>query len=160
MQLSVRSCSGDSRRLPRPVLDFIGMKRTVFIAAAVILMAAFAYAGFAVVQKRELHARVAELVRSASGQLDEALLVDGNPPAPGQSERLASAVARAEAGLQQLRALATRPDPALAGAADPYVASVLEVLRRQAGATRHRARFTADRRQLDQPMAPVGNRSA
>jgi hypothetical protein len=39
------------------------------------------------------------------------------------------------------------------------VASVLEVLRRQAGAIRHRARFIEDRAALDAHMARVGARS-
>lgn len=135
------------------------MKRAVLIAAAVILAAAFSYAGFAVYQKRELQSGVAELVQAASGQLKEALLVDVNAPAPGQSERLEKAVMQAEAGLQQLRALPARRDRALVEVADPYVASVLEVLRRQAGTTRHRARFTDDRRQLDEHVARVGART-
>jgi hypothetical protein len=135
------------------------MKRTVLIAAAVLLAAVFSYAGFAVYQKRALHVQVTELVQAASAQLGEALTVDINAPAPGQDERLAKAVAQAEARLQQLRALTARPDRALVEDADPYVASVLEVLRRQAGATRHRARFSDDRRQLDEHVARVGART-
>lgn len=135
------------------------MKRIIVAAGASILVVAFAFGGYHVFQKRELRARVVEIVQAASGQLNEALLVDVNAPVAGQAERLASAVTQAEARLQQLRALAARPDRALVDDADPYVASVLEVLRRQAGATRHRAAFSDDRRQLDEHVARVGART-
>ncbi len=135
------------------------MKRIIFAAAAAILVAGFAFGGYHTYQKRELRAGVAELVQSASSQLKEALVVDINAPAAGQAERLEAAVKQAESGLQQLRALAARRDPALVEAADPYMASVLEVMRRQAGATRHRARFIEDRRLLEEHMARVGTRS-
>jgi len=135
------------------------MKRAVFIAAAVILVATFGYAGFNLVQKRELQARVTELVQAASGQLAEALAVDIVTPAAGQAERLDKAVTQAEAGLQQLRALPARRDRELVELADPYVAGVYEVLRRQAGTTRHRARFTDDRRQLVEHVARIGART-
>ena len=135
------------------------MKRVVFIAAAVILLAVFAYVGISVVQKRQLQAGVAELVQAASTQLTEALAVDISAPAAGQSERLDKAVEQAEARLKQLRALPASRDRELVELADPYVAGVLEVLRRQAGTTRHRLRFTEDRRQLDEHVARVGART-
>jgi hypothetical protein len=135
------------------------MKRIVIAAAAAILVVGFAFGGYHTYQKRELRAQVAELVQAASGQLNEALPVDVNAPAAGQDKRLESAIPQAEAGLKQLRALAAGRDPALVEAADPYVASVLEVLRRQAGATRSRARFIDDRKLLEQHMARVGTRS-
>jgi hypothetical protein len=135
------------------------MKRAVFITAAVILLAVIAYVGFTVVQKRDLQARVAELVQAASGQLTEALAVDISAPTASQAEWLDKAVTQAEARLQQLRALPVRRDRELVEVADPYVAGVLEVLRRQAGTTRHRARFTDDRRQLDEHVARVGART-
>ena len=135
------------------------MKRIIFAAAAAILVAGFAFGGYDIYQKRELRARVTETVAVAAGQLEETLGVDINTPAAGLAERLDAGVARADAGLQQLRALGARRDPALVEAADPFVAGVLEVLRRQAGATRHRARFIEDRKVLEAHMARVGARS-
>src|SRR5688572_3827429 len=135
------------------------MKRAVFIAAAVILLATFGYVGFNLVQKRQLQAQVTELVGAASGQLAEALAVDIVTPAAGQSERLDKAVEQADARLQQLRALPARRDRQLVEIADPYVAGVLEVLRRQAGTTRHLARFADDRRQLVEHVARIGSRT-
>src|SRR5258705_13809670 len=108
------------------------MKRIVLAAVAAILVVGFAFGGYHTYQKRELRAQVTELVQAASGQLNEALPVDVNAPAAGQDQRLEIAIPQAEARLKQLRALAAQRDPALVEVADPYVASVLEVLRRQA----------------------------
>jgi hypothetical protein len=136
-----------------------GTKRILFAAAAIIVAAGLAYAGVVSYQKRELRARVVEIVAGASRQIDGTLGVDINAPAAGLTERLEASAAQADATLQSLRALPARRDPALVEAADPYVASVLEVLRRQAGATRHRSSFIADREALQAHMARVGARS-
>ncbi len=135
------------------------MKRIVLIAAAVVLTGALAYAGVVTHQKRELRAQVAELAAAAASQLGETLAVDIHVPAPGAAERLDAGVARAEAALGRLRTLAAGRDPALVEAADTYLAGVLEVMRRQAGATRYRARFIEDHAALDAHMARVGARS-
>jgi hypothetical protein len=111
---------------------------------------------YGVYQKRELRTQVVDAVAKASRQLDEALAIDLLAPSAPIAQRIDAGVARSEELLQQLRALAARRDPELVEAADPYVASVLEVLRRQAGAVRHRARFIEDRDALNQHMALVG----
>lgn len=135
------------------------MKRIGIAAAAIIFMAVLFYAGYGVHQKRELRARVVESIVAASRLFDGTLGVDVSAPAAGQAERIDAGVAQAEAVLQKLRALAARRDPELVEAADPYVAGVLEVLRRQSGAIRHRARFIEDREALNAHMARVGARS-
>jgi len=135
------------------------IKRIAIIAAAAVLVALLAYAGYVAHQKRELRARVVETVSAASHLMDESLGTDLVVPASGAPERLDAAVAQAEAALKKLRALAAHRDPELVDAADPYVASVLEVLRREAGAIRHRARFIEDRQALDAHMARVGARA-
>jgi len=135
------------------------MKRIVIIAAATILVAVLSYGGYAVHQKRELRASVVEAIATASRQLDETLAVDVIAPPAGLAERLDANVAQADGALQKLRSLGARRDPQLVEAADPYVASALEVLRRQAGAVRHRARFVEDRDALKEYMARVATRS-
>ena len=135
------------------------MKRIVLGIAAALFAAVLAYAGITTYQKRDLRAQVAETVAAASVQIDESLAVDINTPADGLVGRLDAGVERAALSLQQLRALAARRDPPLVEAADSYVASVLEVLRRQAGAVRHRSRFVEDRKALDEHMAQVGARA-
>ena len=135
------------------------MKRVVIGVAAALLAAVVAYAGFSAYQKRNLRAQVAETVAAASVQVGESLAIDINAPADGLGGRLDAGVERAAASLEQLRGLAARRDPALVEAADGYVASVLEVLRRQAGAVRHRSRFVEDRKALDDHMTRVGART-
>ena len=135
------------------------MKRIGIAAAAVIIAAAFAYAGYGVYQKRELRAQVAETVAAASERLGETLAIDVNAPAAGLVTRLDLSVTQTESGLQKLRGAAGQRDPGLMAAADGYVASVLEVLRRQAGATRHRAQFIDDRKALVEHMAGARSRS-
>lgn len=135
------------------------MKRIVTSAAVAIVVAAFAIAGFVAYEKRELHARLSEAVGAASDRLGETLAIDVNEAPSGIAARLEGSVAQAEAELQKLRGASKRRDPALAEAADGYLASVLEVLRRQAGATRHRAQFVDDRKALAAHMAAAGTRS-
>jgi hypothetical protein len=135
------------------------VKQIGILAVAGVLLAVFAYSGYGVYQKRELRARVVDAVAKSSRQLDETLAVDVIAPPAAIAGRLESDVARSEELLKQLRALAARRDPALVEAADPYVAGVLEVLRRQAGAVRHRARFVEDREALKEHMARAGTRS-
>jgi hypothetical protein len=135
------------------------VKQVGIVAVAGILLAAFAYAGYGVHQKRELRARVVEAVATASRQMDETLVVDVIAPPAGLAERLEAKVAQADGALQKFRALGVRRDPDLVEAADPYMANALEVLRRQAGAVRHRARFIEDRDALKEHLARVGTRS-
>jgi hypothetical protein len=135
------------------------MKRIGIITAAAVVVAALAYFAYSAHQKRELRARVVDIVAKSSRQMDETLGADVSAPAAGLAERLEAGVARTEGSLQQLRLLAAYRDPALLEAADPYVASVLEVLRRQSGAVRHRLRFIEDRDALNEHMARAGTRA-
>jgi len=135
------------------------LKRIITAATAVLFLAVLAYGAYAAHQKRELRARVVEIVADSSRKLDETLGANIAVPPAGLGERLEAGVARIDGSLQKLRALPARRDPELVDAADPYVASVLEVLRRQAGAARHRVRFVQDREALEAHMARVGARS-
>jgi len=135
------------------------MKRIGIVAAAALLVAVLAYAGYTAHQKRELRAQVVAIVAQSSRQLDGTLGADVIAPAAGRAERLEAGVAQSEESLQRLRSLAARRDPALVEAADAYVASVLEVLRRQSGTVRHRSRFIEDRDALNAHMARAGTRA-
>jgi len=133
--------------------------RRIGVVAGIVIAAGLAYAGYAAYELRELRARVTETIATASDRLGETLAIDINAPAAGLAEQLAASVAQTEAALQSLRAPGARRDPALVAAADGYVASALEVLRRQAGATRFRAQFIDHRRALEAHMAAAGSRS-
>jgi len=135
------------------------MKRIGIAVAAAVLAAVLAFAGYAAYQKREQRAQVADTVATASDRLGESLAIDVNAPAAGLAERLVASVAQTEPALEKLRAAGAHREPALVEAADGYVASVLEVLRRQAGATRFRAQFIDDRKALEAQMATAGSRS-
>lgn len=134
-------------------------KIRIGVAAGIVIAAVLAYAGYAAYEARELRARVTEAVATASERLGETLAIDINAPAAGLAERLAASVAQTDAALTTLRAAGARRDPALVEVADGYVASALEVLRRQDGATRFRAQFIDDRRALEAHLAAAGSRS-
>jgi hypothetical protein len=135
------------------------MKRIGIAAAAAIFAAVLAYAGYAAYQKRELRAQASDIAAAASDRLGETLGIDVNAPSAGLADRLDADAAQIESALLKLRAQGANRDPALAEAADGYVASALEVLRRQAGATRHRSQFIDDRKALAAHMAGAGSRS-
>jgi len=159
-----RSCRGDSRGAAVPGVRFPAVERAqkinrIGVAAGIVIAAVLAYAGYAAYETRELRGRVTGAIATASDRLGETLAIDINAPAAGLAERLAASVAQTETALQSLRAPGARRDPALVEAADGYVASALEVLRRQAGATRFRAQFIDDRRALEAHMATAGSRA-
>jgi hypothetical protein len=134
------------------------MKRIV-IAVAVGVAAGLAYAGHAAYAKRELRAQLADAVAAASDRIVETLAIDVNAPPAGLAAKLDGNVAQTEAALEKIRTTSTRRDPALAEATDGYLASVLEVQRRQAGAARHRTQFIEDRKALTAHMAAAGTRA-
>jgi hypothetical protein len=134
------------------------MKR-IGIAAAIVIAAGLAYAGYAAYELRELRAQLADAVAAASDRLGESLALDVNEPAAGLAGKLEGKVAQTEAALQAIRLGPTRRATALAEAADAYLASVLEVLRRQAGIAKYRAQFIDDRKALAAHMAAAGSRS-
>jgi hypothetical protein len=135
------------------------MKRTVILAIASVFLAVLAYAGYVTYEKREHRAQLADAVAAASDRLGETLAIDVNEPPAGLAANLDAKVAQTEAAQQKIRLAATHRDSRLAAAADGYLASVLEVLRRQAGAARHRAQFIDDRKALAAHMAAAGSRT-
>jgi hypothetical protein len=135
------------------------MKRIVLALAAAVVAAGLVYAGYGAYAKRELRAELSSAVAAASDRLGETLAIDVNAAPAGIAAKLDGHVAQTEAVLQGLRVARSSRDPALAEAADGYVASALEVLRRQAGATRNRAQFVADRNALAAHMAAAGSRT-
>lgn len=134
------------------------MKRIVIAAVAVLVAAGLAYAGYGTYQKRAQRTQLAQAVAAASARVDAALGTDIAAPTAAIIERLDRETEQTDADLQRLRAASTRPDRALAEAADAYVANVLAVLRRQGGSMRGRLKFTESRKALAEHMAQVGQR--
>jgi len=135
------------------------MKRTVIAAVFAVFAVGLAFAGYAAYEKRALRAQLADAVAAASDRLGPTLAIDVNAPPAGFAGKLDGDVVQTEIALQGIRSSATRRDPLLAEAAEGYVASVLEVLRRQAGAAQYRAQFIDDRKALTAHMAAAGSRS-
>jgi hypothetical protein len=132
--------------------------RIIIGAALIIVLAAFAYAGFGVVKKRQLQAQVADKVSEAAARLEPSLGIDINAPSMELIEKLDASIAATDASLQQLRAASARWNPALVAAADDYIASVLNVMRRQAGSLRGRQRFAESHQALAAHLARAGQR--
>jgi hypothetical protein len=129
-------------------------------AVAIVLLASFSYAGFKVVKKRQLAAQVAQLVSEAAGRLEPVLAVDINAPSAELLKTLDASIGATDAGLQQLRAAGTRLNPVLVESADDYIATVLNVLKRQAGSLRGRQQFAADHGALTAHLAHAGQRGS
>lgn len=134
-------------------------RRILIGAAAIALLCVAAYAGFSIVQKRETEAQVRQVVIEAAARLQPALAVDINAPTVAQLKALDAAIMATEASLRQLRSAGVRQPP-LVDAADEYVASVLNVLKRQAGSLRGRQRFTDSHRALTAHLALAGQRGS
>lgn len=134
-------------------------KRVIIGAAAIALLAVFAYAGFGVVKKRQFQVQVAQQVSEAAARLEPSLGLDINTPSMAELEKLDASIATVDASLQSLRSASARWNPALAEAADDYIAASLNVMRRQAGSLRGRQRFAESHKLLTAHLAQAGERS-
>jgi hypothetical protein len=99
-------------------------------------------------------------VGQAGGRLDASLGVDINAPSANLLKTLDASIQATEADLQSLRTGSSSFNPALAEAADEYVAVALNVMRRQAGSLRGRQKFAESHKALTAHLAQVGQRSA
>ena len=112
-----------------------------FLIVAAIVAAVFGYWAYGSNKKRELRAAVTVILHDVSPRMREALTLEVSLPPTGrvgtgtQLEQHAAAVDRR---LQQLKSLNGAPDFQLFDAADSYVVTVREILRRQAASNRHR----------------------
>ena len=127
------------------------------VAALVVLGAAWLAHG--AWQKRRLDAQVAQLVGEAGARLGATIGADINAPSPELLPKLDASIKETDAALEQLRAANARPDGALVEAADDYILTVLEVLRRQAGSARGRLKFVESHKALAAHLAQAGQRS-
>lgn len=122
-----------------------GFKALAFTVAAVLLGGALGNWAYKSHQKKTFRASVVTLLQDAGQRMQEALTLEAGLPAEGrtgiarQLEQHAAAVAL---DLQQVKALDGAPDRKLADAADGYLLTVREILRRQAASNRHRIAMT------------------
>ena len=137
----------------------IAKKQILIVVAAAALLAVFAYAGINVVKKRQFQAQIAQQVSEAAGRLEPSLGLDINAPSMEALEKLDASIATTDASLQTLRSASARLNPALANAADDYIATSLNVMRRQAGSLRGRQRFADSHQALTAHVAQASQRS-
>ena len=128
-------------------------------AAALVVLAGAAWLAHGAWQKRRLDAQVAQLVGEAGARLQATLGADINAPSTDLVQKLDQSIRETDAGLGALRAASARPDRPLVEAADDYLLTVLEVLRRQAGSARGRLKFAESHRALAAHLAQAGQRS-
>src|SRR5687768_2480649 len=116
--------------------------RTLAIGLAIAILAATAgYWAYSSSQKRELRAAVSVILHDVSPRMREALTLEVSLPPTGRlgtGAQLEQHAAAVDQRLQQLKRLDGAPDFQLFDAADSYLLTVREILRRQAASNRHR----------------------
>lgn len=126
--------------------------RRTAIAAGVLLLAVAAWWGYQAQQERRLASTVTALAREAGTRLRDALVLDAQPQAEDGARKLEAHLAAVDAHLQKLRGLNTAPMIALGEAADDYVLTAREILRRLAVGHRARLEFAQSSRALLEHM--------
>jgi len=137
----------------------ISRKSLVAGAAALVVLAGAAWVAHGAWQKRKLDAQVAQLVGEAGARLQATIATDINAPSADLVARLDQSIKETDAGLETLRAASARPDRALVEAADDYLLTVLEVLRRQAGSALGRRKFVESHKALAEHLAHAAQRN-
>ncbi len=115
--------------------------RTIVIAGALIVAAALGYWGYGALKQREHRGEVAALVKDTGTRLRETLVIEAGPTAAINSEtvrKLDEHVAAAERNREALKRLDATGQQALVDAADNYLLTGQEILRRQATGHRNR----------------------
>jgi hypothetical protein len=137
--------------------------RTVGIALAVLVAAtAGGYWTYGEYRKRELHERVVALVSETTVRLRDAL--GGYAGTPGSDSaqfirRLEDHAVEVDRRLEDLRATGAAPDRALVDAAELYVVTARELLRRMGSTQRYREEFSQSMQRLLGLMREAGRRS-
>jgi hypothetical protein len=150
----------DLHALRQQMLHFIrrGMKRhpgaPTFSVILVLLAALVAYWGYGEHRKRELPRTVSALVQDASLRLQDALKGEGDAldAHPDVLRRLDQHVIAVSAHLSKLRATDTAAIEAFANAADDYLLTAREILRRRAAEYRYRMALSDSTRALREHM--------
>ncbi len=147
--------------LRQHMLQFVrrGMKRRPGMPSATVvllplLVALVGYWGYGEYKKRELPRTVSALVRDASLRLQDALKSDSDATAanPEIARRLDQHVDAVNGHLLQLRAMDTAAIEAFANAADDYLLTAREIVRRRASDYRYRMALADSTRALHNHM--------
>jgi hypothetical protein len=137
--------------------------RTAGIALAVIVAAAVAGVwAYSEYRKRELHERVVALVSDTTARVRDVLSEDTGPPPSDFAQFVLKAEEQAmevDRRLAELRAIGAAPNRALVDAAELYIVTGREVLRRMASSRRYRAEFNQSMQRLLGLMRAASRRS-
>lgn len=115
--------------------------KPLVIALAVVAIAIIAYWGYSAHKKRAFDATTVAAIQDSSQRLRAALTLAAGPPEAvtmSTAEKIGTDAGEVDRRLQALRHASTTPDMALADAADSYLLTVRELLKRIAGTQRHR----------------------
>jgi hypothetical protein len=114
--------------------------RTIAIAVATLVAVGIGYWGYGTLKKRELNQAAAAAFADTSARLREALSIEAAPIADRTqvAQKLEEHAAAVDRHLKGLQGQATSRNQALADAADHYLFSVREILKKQADCQRHR----------------------
>ena len=129
--------------------------RLAVIAAGVLLAASVVWWGYQAHHERELVSTVTALARETGTRLRDALSLDARPPADQAEEitrKFEDHLAAVDGHLRKLRGMDTSSMPALGEAADGYVLTGREILRRLAASHRSRLQFSQNSRALQEHM--------
>lgn len=126
----------------------IGSARNLALAAAALFLALVLYLGYGEHQRRTLPGTVNALVHDASMRLKDALQDEANDAGPFGAQRLDRHYAAVEQNLARLRAMETSAIEELARAADDYLLTTREILRRRAADYRNRMQVNESVRAL------------
>ena len=114
--------------------------KPLVIALAVVVVAIIAYWGYAALTKREHDATIVAAIQDASQRLRSALTLTAGPPKAitmRDAERISVDEEEVDRRLQALKKADAASDLALVDAADSYLLTARELLKRIAGSHKH-----------------------
>ena len=134
---------------------------TAVALVALVAASALGYWAYGEYRKRELQAAVVALVTETSRQLRDALTADAAPASDPQAaaSRLEAQAGEIDQGLEALRRMNPAPNRPLVDAAELYVVTARELLRRMAASKRSRVELAASTHALRALVHDTGRRS-
>ena len=137
-------------------------RTTALVLAALVVLSALGYWSYAEYRKRALHTTVVKLVTDTSMQLRDALRIEMAAPAgdfAGRARALDDQANEVDQRLAALRRMSAAPNRPLFDAAELYVITAREVLRREAARDRCEVALITSRKALLDLLQEAGRRS-
>jgi hypothetical protein len=139
-----------------------GTKGVAAVLVALLAVSALGYLAYGNYKKREFRAAVVELVRDTSRRFEDALAIEGGPASAETAQTvhgLDENAQEVDKHVIELHGMAASPDRALADAAEEYLLTVREILRKQAASHRYRIQVGGSDAALRDHMRGAGRRS-